>query len=70
MYYGYTSQGFLPTRVNSRQHGFVPGRYIHTVLDYFAAARVATSQLCLIDETLVLLLVFAKASVTLDRGYL
>ena len=62
-------RGFMPSRVNTRQHGFVPGRTIHTVLDYFAAARVATSHSCSDEEALVLLLDFAKAYDTLNRGY-
>ncbi|RLN90464.1 hypothetical protein BBJ28_00024873, partial [Nothophytophthora sp. Chile5] len=62
--------GTLDTIIHGRQAGFVPGRSIHSTLDYYAAAaRMAKVDPSLADAV-VMLLDFRKAYDSLDREYL
>ncbi|CAI5724392.1 unnamed protein product [Peronospora destructor] len=60
----------LDSRVHPHQHGFVPTRDIHAVLDYFMAAQATVPQSPELRDAVVLLLDFAKAYDTLDREFL
>ena len=63
-------RGTLPVRIHSHQHGFVPHRSIHTVIDNFLAAQDVATHTDEHRNAVALVLDFAKAYNTLDRDYL
>jgi hypothetical protein len=63
-------RGLLPDLIHPSQNGFVPGRTIHTTIDYLAAAIKAASTDPRLCAALGILMDFRKAYGTLDRDFL
>lgn len=60
----------LASRISIFQNGFVPGRQIHSTIDYFVAAQRIAQSSPKARDAIALLLDFAKAYDSLDRSYL
>ncbi|GMF49589.1 unnamed protein product [Phytophthora fragariaefolia] len=60
----------LAQRISVYQNGVVPGRQIHTPIDFLIAVPKMAARTTAARKAIALLLAFAKAYGTLDRGYL